>query len=116
MVSVHAWNSSLGEGDDEEAVYEGDMGAILEREKSAAKSETVATKPRCRMDGQEPLQRLRKLLYEQRSRFRSTRLPSSSPWSRAAMFRFKLICSQTSSRSLRTPQALLDQSQFWSKM
>jgi ATP-binding cassette subfamily B (MDR/TAP) protein 1 len=68
---VHAQKLSLGEGsdDEDELTQEEDIGAILSREKSAAKSETGSAKRAAAWKDRNLFNGFGKLLYEQRARW-----------------------------------------------
>jgi len=65
---VHAQSLSLGE-DQEEPMYEEDLGTILSREKSAARSDAEAANQTEKWKDRNLLNGFGKLLYEQKSRF-----------------------------------------------
>ncbi|KAH8889555.1 P-loop containing nucleoside triphosphate hydrolase protein [Thozetella sp. PMI_491] len=118
---VHAQKLSLGDGEEQEPVYEEeDIGAILEREKSAAKSETAAAKTGASWKDKNLFTGFGKLLYEQRTRFPLYTIAlifamgaAASVPLQAYLFAHVLVVFQEKDVNL---QQFIDDSQFWSKM
>ncbi|KAL2022705.1 hypothetical protein VTK56DRAFT_4786 [Thermocarpiscus australiensis] len=115
---VHAQKLSLGEDTGEELSHEEDIGAVLAREKSAAKSVGETAKQESKRKDRDLFNGFGKLLYEQRSRFpfyviaiiAAMGAASATPI-QAYLFARVIAVFQEQS-----PQALMDGATFWAKM
>ncbi|KAK3906663.1 P-loop containing nucleoside triphosphate hydrolase protein [Staphylotrichum tortipilum] len=116
---VHAQKLSLGDETGEEQLHEEDIGAVLAREKSAAKSVAESAK----QDGQKWKDRnlfngFGRLLYEQRSRFPFYGIALIGAMGAAASVPIQayLFAQVVSVFQETSPEVLMDRATFWSKM
>ncbi|KAK3341763.1 P-loop containing nucleoside triphosphate hydrolase protein [Lasiosphaeria hispida] len=114
---VHAQKLSLGDDDGKDPIYEEDIGAVLAREKSAAKSEAGTAKRGAQWKERNLFNGFGKLLYEQRARYVLFLLALVGAMGAAAavpiqayLFGNTIVVFQLQG------QSLLDGTTFWAKM
>ncbi|AEO70297.1 uncharacterized protein THITE_2121528 [Thermothielavioides terrestris NRRL 8126] len=115
---VHAQKLSLGDDTDGEHLQEEDIGAILAREKSAAKSLTASAKQDAKWKDRNLLNGFGKLLSEQRSRFPfyAIALVGAMGAAAAVPLQAYLFAHVVSVFQSPSKDEILKDSAFWSKM
>ncbi|KAL2199172.1 P-loop containing nucleoside triphosphate hydrolase protein [Corynascus similis CBS 632.67] len=115
---VHAQKLSLGDETGEELLQDEDIGAILAREKSAAKSMAESAKEEAKWNERGLFNGFGKLLYEQRSRFPFYVIAIIGAMGAAAAVPVQayLFAQVVGVFQEQSPQALMDGATFWSKM
>ncbi|KAH6853664.1 P-loop containing nucleoside triphosphate hydrolase protein [Chaetomium sp. MPI-CAGE-AT-0009] len=115
---VNAQKLSLGDETGEELLHDEDIGAVLAREKSAAKSVTEAAKQEAKWKDRGLFNGFGKLMYEQRSRFPLYVLAIIGAMGAAAavpaqayLFAQVIVVFQKTD-----PDVLMSDATFWSKM
>jgi len=115
---VHAQKLSLGEDTGEELLEEEDIGAVLAREKSAAKIEGESFKEETTWKDRNLINGFGKLLYEQRSRFPLyiIALLGSMGAAAAVPLLAYLLSRVVGTFQLQDDDKLMDEITFWCKM
>ncbi len=117
---VHAQKLSLGDetGAEDEQLHEEDIGAVLAREKSAAKSVAESAKQDEKWKDRNLFNGFGKLLYEQRSRFPFYAIALIGAMGAAASVPIQayLFAQVVSVFQETDPVVLMDRATFWSKM
>lgn len=115
---VHAQKLSLGDETGEELLQEEDIGAVLAREKSAAKSVAESAKQDAKWKDRNLFNGFGKLMYEQRSRFPFYILALIGAMGAAAAVPIQayLFAQVVGVFQETSPDALMDGATFWSKM
>ena len=115
---VHAQKLSLGDETGEELLQEEDIGAVLAREKSAAKSLAENAKEDAKWKDRNLFNGFGKLMYEQRSRFPFYILALIGAMGAASAVPIQayLFAQVVGVFQEQTPAALMDGATFWSKM
>lgn len=115
---VHAQKLSLGEDTGEELEHEEDLGAMLAREKSAAKSVAESAKEEGKWKDKNIINGFGKLLYEQRRRFAlyAVALIGAAGAGASVPIQAYLFSQVITVFQELDPVALLEGATFWSKM
>ncbi len=115
---VHAQKLSLGDETGEELLQEEDIGAVLAREKSAARSVAASARQDAKWKDRNLFNGFGKLLYEQRSRFPFYvfALIGAMGAASGVPIQAYLFAKVVSVFQEQSPEALMDGATFWSKM